>query len=44
VCTNAATADDVHAAKPHSVLGSAADPIALKPVDDLVVTTLVDNV
>jgi len=28
---------------PHPVVGSAADPIALEPVDD-VVTTLVDNV
>jgi hypothetical protein len=29
---------------PHPVVGSAADPIALEPVDDVVVTTLVDNV
>ncbi|MBV9445647.1 MAG: hypothetical protein JO345_07105 [Streptosporangiaceae bacterium] len=29
---------------PHPVAGSAADPIALEPVDDVVVTTLVDNV
>ena len=32
------------AAMPHQVVGSAADPIALEPVDDAVVTTLVDNV
>src|SRR5262249_10554966 len=36
--------DDVRAAMPHPVAGSAADPIALAPVDDVVVTTLVDNV
>jgi hypothetical protein len=30
--------------EPHPVAGSAADPIALEPVDDVVVTTLVDNV
>jgi 7,8-dihydropterin-6-yl-methyl-4-(beta-D-ribofuranosyl)aminobenzene 5'-phosphate synthase len=44
VCTEPATADDVRAAMPHPVVGSAADPIALEPVDDVVVTTLVDNV
>jgi 7,8-dihydropterin-6-yl-methyl-4-(beta-D-ribofuranosyl)aminobenzene 5'-phosphate synthase len=44
MCTDPATADDVHAAMPHPVVGSAADPIALEPVDDVVVTTLVDNV
>jgi len=43
VCRESATADDVRAAMPHPVVGSAADPIALEPVDD-VVTTLVDNV
>jgi 7,8-dihydropterin-6-yl-methyl-4-(beta-D-ribofuranosyl)aminobenzene 5'-phosphate synthase len=44
LCQESATADDVHAAMPHPVVGSAADPIALDPVDDVVVTTLVDNV
>ena len=44
MCQEPATADDVHAAMPHPVAGSAADPIALEPVDDVVVTTLVDNV
>ena len=39
-----ATADDVRAAMPHPVVGSAADPIAPEPVDDVVITTLVDNV
>jgi len=44
VCKEQATADHVRAAVPHPVMGSAADPIALEPVDDVVVTTLVDNV
>src|SRR5258707_6005769 len=44
VCKESATADDVRAAMPHPVAGSAADPIALEPVDDVVVTTLVDIV
>ena len=44
MCTEPATADDVRAAMPNPVAGSAADPIALEPVDDVVVTTLVDNV
>ena len=38
------TAGGVRAAMPHPVAGSAADPIALEPVDDVVITTLVDNV
>ena len=44
MCKESATADDVRAAMPHPVAGSAVDPIALEPVDDVVVTTLVDNV
>ena len=44
MCKESATAGDVRAAMPHPVVGSAADPIALEPVDDVVVTTLVDNV
>src|SRR5215472_10229407 len=44
VCQEPATAGDVRAAMPHPVVGSAADPIALEPVDDVAVTTLVDNV
>ena len=44
MCTEAATAGDVRAALPHPAGGSAADPIALEPVDEVVVTTLVDNV
>ena len=37
MCKEPATANDVHAAMPHPVVGSAADPIALQPVDDVVV-------
>ena len=44
MCRAPATADDVRAAMPHPVTGSAADPIGLELVDDVVVTTLVDNV
>ena len=44
MCTEQATAGDVRAAMPHPVVGSAAGPIALEPVDGVVVTTLVDNV
>ena len=44
MCKESATAGDVRAAMPHLVVGSAADPIALEPVDGVVVTTLVDNV
>jgi signal transduction histidine kinase len=44
VCQEPATAGDVRAAMPHPAGGGAADPIALEPVDEVVVTTLVDNV
>ena len=44
MCNESATAGDVRAAMPHPAAGSAADPITLEPVDDVVVTTLVDNV
>jgi hypothetical protein len=43
LCKVSATADDVRAAMPHPVVGSAAAPIALEPVDDVVVTTPVDH-
>jgi 7,8-dihydropterin-6-yl-methyl-4-(beta-D-ribofuranosyl)aminobenzene 5'-phosphate synthase len=39
VCKESATADDVRAAMPHPVAGSAADPIALEPVDDALLTS-----
>ena len=44
MCEESATADAVQAALPHAVAGSAVDPIALAPVDEVVITTLVDNV
>jgi 7,8-dihydropterin-6-yl-methyl-4-(beta-D-ribofuranosyl)aminobenzene 5'-phosphate synthase len=44
VCEESATAENLCAAPPHPVPGSAVDPITLKPVDEVVVTTLVDNV
>lgn len=44
MCEESATAEDIRAATPHPVPGSAVDPITLKPVDEVVVTTLVDNV
>jgi 7,8-dihydropterin-6-yl-methyl-4-(beta-D-ribofuranosyl)aminobenzene 5'-phosphate synthase len=44
MCEEAATAADMRRAMPHPVTGSAVDPIALAPVDEVVVTTLVDNV
>jgi 7,8-dihydropterin-6-yl-methyl-4-(beta-D-ribofuranosyl)aminobenzene 5'-phosphate synthase len=44
LCDEAATAADIRTAAPHSVTGSAVDPIALAPVDEVIITTLVDNV
>ena len=44
MCEESATAENVRAATPQPVPGSAVDPITLKPVDEVVVTTLVDNV
>ena len=44
MCEESATAENVRAATPHRAPGSAVDPITLKPVDEVVVTTLVDNV
>ena len=35
MCKEPASAADVRAAMPHPVAGSAADPIALEPVDDV---------
>jgi 7,8-dihydropterin-6-yl-methyl-4-(beta-D-ribofuranosyl)aminobenzene 5'-phosphate synthase len=43
MCEESATAETIRAATPHPVPGSAVDPITLKPVDEVVVTTLVDN-
>ena len=44
MCQGPATAGEVRAAMPLPAGGSAADPIALEPVDDVMVTTLVDNI
>ena len=44
MCEESATAEDIRAATPHPVAGSVVDRITLKPVDEVVVTTLVDNV
>jgi 7,8-dihydropterin-6-yl-methyl-4-(beta-D-ribofuranosyl)aminobenzene 5'-phosphate synthase len=44
VCEESATAENLRAATPHPVPGSAVDPSTLTPVDEVVVTTLVDNV
>jgi 7,8-dihydropterin-6-yl-methyl-4-(beta-D-ribofuranosyl)aminobenzene 5'-phosphate synthase len=44
VCEESATAENLRAATPQPVRGSAVDPITLNPVDEVVVTTLVDNV
>jgi 7,8-dihydropterin-6-yl-methyl-4-(beta-D-ribofuranosyl)aminobenzene 5'-phosphate synthase len=44
MCEAPATAADIQMAMPRPVTGSAVDPIVLEPVDEVVVTTLVDNV
>jgi hypothetical protein len=44
MCEQSVTAENVRAATPHLASGNAVDPITLKPVDEVVVTTLVDNV
>src|SRR5215469_18642335 len=44
MCEASATTADIRMAMPRPVTGSAVDPIMLEPVDEVVVTTLVDNV
>ena len=44
MCEASATPENIRAAIPRPVSGSAVDPITLEPVDEVVVTTLVDNV
>src|ERR1700754_3094143 len=44
MCDEAATPDEIRSAMPRTVAGEAVDPIALEPVDEVVITTLVDNV
>ncbi|HEV7788422.1 MAG TPA: MBL fold metallo-hydrolase [Pseudonocardia sp.] len=43
MCTEPGTAADVLAAAPRPAPGAAVDPIALEPVDEVRITTLVDN-
>ena len=43
MCEESATAESMRAAAPAAVPGNAVDPITLEPVDEVVVTTLVDN-
>src|SRR5215813_3095098 len=44
MCEEPATAETIRAAAPAAAPGGAVDPITLKPVEEVVVTTLVDNV
>ena len=44
MCEESATTENLSVATPHRVPGSAVDPITLKPVDQVMVTTVVDNV
>ena len=44
MCDESATAEHIRAATPAAVPGRAVDPITLKPEDEVVVTTLADNV
>jgi 7,8-dihydropterin-6-yl-methyl-4-(beta-D-ribofuranosyl)aminobenzene 5'-phosphate synthase len=44
MCDAPASPRQVAAAAPRPVPGQAADPVALEPVDEIVITTLVDNV
>jgi len=44
ICEESATTENIRAATPAAVPGRAVDPITLKPEDEVVVTTLADNV
>ena len=44
MCDEPATPAGIRTAAPHPITGTAVDPIALAPVDEVTVTTLVDNV
>ncbi len=44
MCDTSATRAEVRAARPRPAPGTGVDPIGLRPVDEVVVTTLVDNV
>jgi 7,8-dihydropterin-6-yl-methyl-4-(beta-D-ribofuranosyl)aminobenzene 5'-phosphate synthase len=43
LCNDRASAHDIGRATPRLATGPAVDPIALAPVDEVVLTTLVDN-
>lgn len=44
MCSGTFDSNEVYSAAPKTATGSAIDPIILEPVDEVVVTTLVDNV
>jgi 7,8-dihydropterin-6-yl-methyl-4-(beta-D-ribofuranosyl)aminobenzene 5'-phosphate synthase len=44
MCQEPGSTADINAAMPHPAEGHAHDPIELEPVDEVVITTLVDNV
>jgi 7,8-dihydropterin-6-yl-methyl-4-(beta-D-ribofuranosyl)aminobenzene 5'-phosphate synthase len=44
MCDGPANRRDIPAAVPRPAAGPAVDPITLEPVDEIVITTLVDNV
>jgi 7,8-dihydropterin-6-yl-methyl-4-(beta-D-ribofuranosyl)aminobenzene 5'-phosphate synthase len=44
LCDDSAAAPDIGAALPRPANGDAVDPITLAPVDEVIVTTLVDNI
>jgi 7,8-dihydropterin-6-yl-methyl-4-(beta-D-ribofuranosyl)aminobenzene 5'-phosphate synthase len=44
MCVESAGPASIEGAFPRSAVGPAADPIALEPVDEIVITTVVDNV
>ena len=44
MCDDSAAAPDIRAALPRPANGDAVDPVALAPVDEVIVTTLVDDI
>lgn len=44
MCTEPGSTREALASAPHEAPGTAVDPVALEPVDEIVITTLVDNV
>ena len=43
MCDDSGTAAEAFASTPREAAGTAVDPIALAPVDEITITTLVDN-